>query len=60
MTKIKQFTNEFDVLYSRENSPRIREHRTQNVTEHSPRGILDGRELARILGEARRKQGSIG
>lgn len=60
MTKIKQFTNEFDVLYSRENSPRIGEHRTQNVTEHSPRGILDGRELAGILGEARRKQGSIG
>lgn len=45
MTKLKQFSNKFDVLYSRENNPRTGEHRASPAVEPSPQEIWGKREL---------------
>lgn len=60
MTKIEQFSNGFDVLYLRENSPRIGGVRSLTAVAHCSRGIWGNSEFYRALEGATWKQGVIG
>lgn len=60
MIKLKQFSNEFDVLYSREDSPWMGECRAARAGEPSSWGIWGRSEFYRMLEEASSTQGMIG
>ena len=52
ITKIIQFSNEFDVLYSRETLCGLGEYHTSQAVEHSSQGILGKSEFYGVLEEA--------
>ena len=59
MIKIKQFSSEFNVLYSRENNPWV--GGVQGLTKGGAPFLRDLRlEFHRALEAARRKQGMVG
>lgn len=49
MTKLKQFSNKFDALYSRENNPWTGEYMASQAVKHSSQGILGKSEFYRVL-----------
>lgn len=51
MTKLEQFSSEFNVLYSRENSPWVEEIQCLARSEHSARGVLGKIKFYRALEE---------
>ena len=60
MTKLKDFSDEFDVPYIRENNPWISRLQCSQAVELSSRGNLVKSEFYRAFEAAVRKQGLIG
>lgn len=60
MTKIKQFSNKPNVLYSTETISRLKEYSASPIVEHSFRGILGKNEFYRVLKAAVYRQGLVG
>lgn len=58
-TKLKQFSNDFDVLDAREGDPWIEGVQCQQPMEDSSRRVCGEGKLYRVLEEAGQKQGLI-
>lgn len=63
MTKLKQFSKKYDVLYSRESNPWMVEHSASKAVLHSSQGILGRSKFGRAVeaehGNRTRRAGDI-